>query len=35
MQISKRLAEAEQTELQISSAREKYRTVATRGIIVQ
>ena len=29
--ISKRLAEAEVTEGQISTAREKYRTVATRG----
>ena len=32
-QISKRLAEAEQTEIQISTAREKYRTVATRGTV--
>lgn len=29
--ISKRLAEAELTESQISAAREKYRTVAARG----
>lgn len=33
-QISKRLAEAEQTELQISTAREKYRKVATRGSVM-
>ena len=33
-QISKRLAEAEQTELQISTAREKYRPVATRGSVM-
>uniref|UniRef100_A0A1X7UKU1 AAA+ ATPase domain-containing protein n=2 Tax=Amphimedon queenslandica TaxID=400682 RepID=A0A1X7UKU1_AMPQE len=33
-QISKRLAEAEQTEIQISTAREKYRTVATRGSVM-
>ncbi len=32
LQISKRLAEAEQTETLISTAREKYRTVATRGM---
>ena len=34
LQISKRLAEAEQTETLISTAREKYRTVATRGIYI-
>eukprot|EP00731_Ephydatia_muelleri_P001617 Em0001g1617a len=33
-QISKRLAEAEQTELQITTAREKYRPVATRGSVM-
>ena len=33
-QISKRLAEAEQTELQISAAREKYRPVAARGSVM-
>ena len=33
-QISKRLAEAQQTELQISTAREKYRKVATRGSVM-
>ncbi len=33
-QISKRLAEAEQTELQISTARERYRRVATRGSVM-
>ena len=33
-QISKRLAEAEQTEEQISTAREKYRPVATRGSVM-
>lgn len=33
-QISKRLAEAEQTELQITTAREKYRKVATRGSVM-
>ena len=33
-QISKRLAEAEQTELQISTAREKYLPVATRGSVM-
>lgn len=33
-QISKRLAEAEQTELQISTAREKYRPVAARGSVM-
>ena len=32
--ISKRLAEAQQTELQISTAREKYRKVATRGSVM-
>ncbi|KAL5497489.1 hypothetical protein EMCRGX_G013964 [Ephydatia muelleri] len=32
-QISKRLAEAEQTEVQITTAREKYRPVATRGSV--
>jgi dynein heavy chain len=33
-QISKRLAEAEQTELQITTARERYRPVATRGSVM-
>lgn len=33
-QISKRLAEAEQTELEISESREKYRRVATRGSVM-
>ena len=33
-QISKRLKEAEETEIQISTAREKYRVVATRGSIM-
>ena len=33
-QISKRLAEAEQTEVQITTAREKYRPVATRGSVM-
>ena len=33
-QISKRLAESEQTELQISTAREKYRPVAARGSVM-
>jgi dynein heavy chain len=34
LQISKRLAESEQTETQISNAREKYRPVATRGSVM-
>lgn len=33
-QISKRLVEAEQTEAQISTAREKYRPVAARGSVM-
>ncbi len=33
-QISKRLNEAEQTELQISTARERYRRVAVRGSVM-
>ena len=33
-QISKRLVEAEQTESQISAAREKYRPVAARGSVM-
>ncbi len=33
-QISKRLSEAEQTELQISTARERYRRVAVRGSVM-
>ena len=33
-QISKRLAESEQTEFQISTAREKYRPVAARGSVM-
>ena len=33
-QISKRLVESEQTEAQISTAREKYRPVATRGSVM-
>ena len=33
-QITRRLTESEQTEAQITSAREKYRIVATRGSIM-
>ena len=33
-QISKRLVESEQTEVQISTAREKYRPVAARGSVM-
>lgn len=33
-QITRRLMESEQTELEITSAREKYRVVATRGSIM-
>lgn len=33
-QISRRLTESEQTEIQISAAREKYRPVATRGSVM-
>ena len=32
--INKRLAEAEQTEANITEAREKYRSVATRGSVM-
>ena len=32
--IKQRLAEAEQTEEKINTAREKYRTVATRGSVM-